>query len=154
MQIISKQLINLKLTANDKEEAIRKISNSLDEADCLYNYNDYLANVLAREEITTTGIGFGIAIPHGKTNAVKQISVSFAHLVKPIEWQSLDHEKVDLIFQLAVPENSKGDEHLKLLSALSRKLIHPDFREQIRNSKTSEQIIDLIGNSLLDAVKG
>ena len=91
---------------------------------------------------------------NGKTNVVKQISVSFAHLVKPIEWQSLDLEKVDSIFQLAVPESSKGDEYLKLLSALSRKLIHPEFREQIRNSDTSEQIIDLICIYLLDAVKG
>lgn len=92
--------------------------------------------MLDRESLTTTGVGFRIAIPHGKTDAVREASVAFARLAKPIDWEAMDGKPVDTVFQLTVPDNSKGDAHLQLLSALSRRLIHTGFRDQIRLKKS------------------
>jgi fructose-specific phosphotransferase system IIA component len=153
MEIMNEQLINLHLEAQNKQDVIKQLGKLLDAANRLNDYDSYITNVLEREQITTTGIGFGIAIPHGKTDAVKKISVVCAHLNNPIDWNSLDGQKVDLVFQLAVPESSKGDEHLKLLSALSRKLIHEEFREQIRSSKTGKEVLNLISQSLSQALE-
>ncbi|MCH4170384.1 MAG: PTS sugar transporter subunit IIA [Lactobacillus sp.] len=153
MEIVTKDIINLDLKTQDKNDAIRQLGQLLNNAGRLNDLEGYVQNVIERETLTTTGIGFGIAIPHGKTDAVKDISVAVARLHDPIDWASLDGGKVDLIFQLAVPESSKGDEHLRLLSALSRNLIHEDFRNTIRTSQTAQEVIDLISQSLTKALE-
>ncbi|VDG23800.1 PTS sugar transporter subunit IIA [Lactiplantibacillus mudanjiangensis] len=147
-QIIDTQLVDLDLNVATKAAAIAALGQRLADANRLNDYQGYIQNVNDRETLTTTGIGFGIAIPHGKTNAVKTVSVAFGKLAQPIDWDSLDGEPVNMIFQLAVPESSKGDEHLRLISALSRKLIHDDFRAQLAQATSAQTVIDLIGNSL------
>jgi len=147
-QIINTHLINLQLDVTSKEQAIEALGQLLNKEHRLNDYPAYVQNVKEREKLTTTGIGFGIAIPHGKTDAVKEVSVTFGKLKKPIDWHSLDGEPVTMIFQLAVPESSKGDEHLRLISALSRSLIHADFREKLKHAQSGQEVIDLIGNTL------
>lgn len=151
-KITDTNLIELNAHAKDKQDVFCHLADLLDKDGRLNDRTEYLNNVGERENLTTTGIGFGIAIPHGKTNAVKDISVAFARLENPIDWNSLDGQPVDLVFQLAVPETCKGDEHLKLISALSRNLIHDEFREQIRNSTCQEEVLDLIMQSVGQAV--
>lgn len=72
MEIMNEQLINLHLEAQNKQDVIKQLGKLLDAANRLNDYDSYITNVLEREQITTTGIGFGIAIPHGKTDAVKK----------------------------------------------------------------------------------
>ncbi|MDV0431713.1 fructose PTS transporter subunit IIA [Lactiplantibacillus sp. DA1] len=147
-KIIVPNLINLDLKANNKQAAIKQLGCLLNDANRLRDYDAYIKNVQEREALTTTGIGFGIAIPHGKTNAVKEISVAFGRLHNPIEWESLDGKPVSMIFQLAVPESSCGDEHLRLISALSRQLIHEEFRQELQKADSSEEVLKIIGSSL------
>lgn len=147
-KVIDKNLVVLNLEATSKEEVFKKLADKLNDEGRLNNEAEYIENVKAREKLTTTGIGFGIAIPHGKTDAVKNVSVVIGKLKNPVDWNSMDHKPVSMVFQIAVPESSKGDEHLRLLSSLSRQLIHPDFRKKMLAAKSADEVIDLLGNSL------
>ena len=76
----------------------------------------------------TSSIGFLIATPHAKSVHVKEPSLAFARLKDPVQWAN---EKVQMVFQIAVPDPGQGDKHLEILAKLSRKIIHDDFREQL-----------------------
>lgn len=148
VEVISEQLIDLNIVAHSKKEVFEKLSLLLVKDGRLKDYDTYIAQVLEREEVATTGIGFGIAIPHGKTDAVKDVSVAIGKLAAPLDWNSLDGKKVQMIFLLAVPEKCKGDEHLRILSGLSRKLIHQDFRNRLFESTDGREVVELIGDTL------
>ena len=102
--------------------------------------------------MTTTGIGFGIAIPHGKSPHVKETTVAFGRLTKQVDWQSLDGENVGLVFLLAVPEDCQGDQHLKIIAGLSRKLVHQEFRNTLQQATSDQEIVNLLTDSLAGVV--
>jgi fructose-specific phosphotransferase system IIA component len=147
-EVITPAIIDLAVDAEDKASVFAHLATLLEQDRRLNDREAYLQNVQEREALATTGIGFGIAIPHGKTDAVNTVSVAIAKLAKPIDWQAMDDAPVDTVFQLAVPAASQGDAHLNLLAALSRKLIHADFRAQIKAATTPEQVIELIGSTI------
>jgi PTS system fructose-specific IIA component/PTS system nitrogen regulatory IIA component len=151
-KVITENLIDLNIEAEDKLGAIRVLSNRIEAAGRLYDGDGYLKSVIEREELTTTGIGFGIASPHGKCPHVKETTVAFGRLTNYLDWQSLDGQEVGLVFLLAVPEECKGDQHLKIIASLSRKLIHQDFRETLQNAKTKEEIVNLLNGTLAAVV--
>lgn len=152
MEIITGDLIDLNINVKNKIEAIEFLANKINDSGRLENYENYYASVIERETLTTTGIGFGIAIPHGKSPWVKETTVAFGRLNTEVDWQSLDGNKVKLVFLLAVPEQCKGDQHLKIIASLSRKLIHQDFRETLQNATCEEDIVNLLTESLAAAV--
>ena len=84
-----------------------------------------------REKTGSTGIGFGVAIPHGKSAGVSKPGLAFAKLSRPIDWDSLDGQPVSIIFMIAVPEEATSNEHLQILIEISRKLINEDFRNRL-----------------------
>jgi fructose-specific phosphotransferase system IIA component len=148
VNVIDKNLVVLDLDAKSKEEVFSRLADVLDKDGRLNDKEEYIENVKAREATATTGIGFGIAIPHGKTDAVKDVSVVIGRLKQPVDWNSMDGKPVKMIFQIAVPESSKGDDHLRLLSELSRKLIHEEFREAMFQANSVNEVLNLLGNSL------
>ena len=145
-QVITADLVCLNAEASSKEDVIRLLAEKLDHAGRLYDREEYIAEVFKREETYATGVGFSVATPHAKTDAVKTASVAFARLKKPIHWD--DGDDVTMIFQLAVPCTGAGDRHLQILAALSRKLIHDEFRDAIAAAKEPEEILALIGDHL------
>ena len=147
-RLIDIELVDLKVKAKDKKEAILSLAEILDQAGRLNNKEEYVKSVLEREELSTTGVGFGVAIPHGKTNAVKVPSLCFGRCAEKLEWESLDDKPVEVIFLIAVPENSDQDEHLHILAALSRKLMDKAFVEKIFKIQDKEQIIKLLDGLL------
>lgn len=92
---------------------------------------------LAREAQGTTGLGEEIAIPHAKTDAVTAPLVGFARSADGIDWGSLDGTRTRLVFLIAVPEAAAGDEHLRILALLSRKLMDADFRARLQGRRAS-----------------
>ncbi len=142
--LINEQIISLKLNARTKEEAIKKIAEKMKESGYISNIEKYMEAVLKREEKGSTGIGFSLAIPHGKSEGVNKPALGFAKLVEPIDWQSLDGNPVKMLFVIAVPIDQAGDEHLKILSSISRKLIHEDFRNQLIAASSSQEIINIL----------
>ncbi|KGH64192.1 PTS sugar transporter subunit IIA, partial [Oenococcus oeni] len=92
-----------------------------------------------REQEGVTGVGAGIAIPHGKSKSVTRSAVAIAELSNPVVWQSLDNNPVKYVFLLAIPEG--GDvEHLKLLSELAGILMDDDVRLKLKQSKSAKDI--------------
>ncbi|GGX76665.1 fructose-specific PTS transporter subunit EIIC [Streptomyces hiroshimensis] len=119
-----------RLAARGKEAAIREMAGLLAASGHVDDVDGLVAAALAREEMGTTGLGEEIAIPHAKTDAVSAPVVGFARS-EGIEWGALDGTKARLIFMIAVPSAAAGDEHLRILAMLSRKLMDPGFRERL-----------------------
>ncbi|MCQ8772736.1 fructose-specific PTS transporter subunit EIIC [Streptomyces telluris] len=119
-----------RLAAHGKEAAIREMAGLLAASGHVADVDGLVSAALAREEMGTTGLGEEIAIPHAKTDAVSAPVVGFARS-EGIEWGALDGTKARLIFMIAVPGAAAGDEHLRILAMLSRKLMDPAFRERL-----------------------
>lgn len=150
--IIVEDLVCLDLKANDKYGAINKLAKLLDDSNRLVDYTAYVNSVIEREELTSTGIGFKIAIPHGKCAEVKKTSIAFGRIEEGLDWGSLDNEKVHLVILLAIPCGcdgvGDGQEHLKILASLSRKLIHEDFRNTLFSCQNPKEISELLNSCL------
>lgn len=99
--------------------------------------------ILEREKLGTTGVGQGVAIPHGKMPGIDKITGVFAHLVKPIDFDAVDQQPVDLIFLLLAPENA-GADHLKALARVSRLLRDKTICEKMRGTKDSDALYALL----------
>ena len=99
--------------------------------------------LVERERLGTTGVGQGIAIPHGRMAEAKAISGIFARLENGIDYEAVDSQPVDLVFMLLAPENA-GADHLKALARVSRLLRQSDLREQLRKARTADAIHALL----------
>lgn len=141
-EITGSNLVILDVECGAKEEVINSLSQRLQQDDRLNDINGYINEVFNRESIYPTAVGFNVAIPHGKCDAVKTTSIAFARLSNAIKW--CDEENVNMVFLLAVPSSEAGNKHLELLAALSRKLMHADCREKLQSASTAEEIVSLL----------
>lgn len=145
--LFNEQLITLELKAEEKKAVIEELSGLLMENGCITNTKTFVQDVLTRENLSSTGIGFGVAIPHARSMAVNRPALAFGRSGAGINWNSLDGQPVHMVFLIAVPAESTENEHLKILSALSRKLIHEDFRRRLQEAQDELQIVaTLTGN--------
>ncbi|GGC99294.1 PTS 2-O-a-mannosyl-D-glycerate transporter subunit IIABC [Thalassobacillus devorans] len=135
-------LISTDLTFSTKDEVIRYLVNQLSEAGKLHSEEDFYQAVIERETLSPTGFEGGLAIPHGKSSAVKEASFAVATLRKPLEdWESIDEEnKVELVMLLAIPENEAGSTHLSLLSELMTRLADPKYKSRLVQASSSEAL--------------
>ncbi|CAM0496383.1 PTS sugar transporter subunit IIA [Thermoanaerobacter kivui] len=129
-----------------KEEAIIKLAELAQKEGKITSVEEYARSVLDREKAYTTGVGNGIAIPHGKSKAVKEAMIVFGKTTDGIEWDSLDGKPVNLIFLLGVPEENVDNVHLKILSQLSRKLMNDSFIEMLKKAVTVEEILNALSD--------
>lgn len=104
--------------------------------------------LMAREQLGTTGVGLGVAIPHGKFKDLKRIYGFFARLRKPVDFDAVDDQKVDLMFLLLVPEDA-GAEHLKALARVSRLLRNEAVCEKLRGSDGRDSLIALLTDAII-----
>jgi PTS system fructose-specific IIA component len=139
--ILTKDTINLQLNADSKTSAIEQMVSLLAEQGYVSDAGQFLADILKREESGSTGIGFGVAIPHGKSAGVTKPALAFVKFAQPVEWQSLDSKPVSMAFLIGVPQEQAGQEHLKILTTLARKLIHESFREQLLQAAAPEDVL-------------
>ncbi|NLP45536.1 MAG: PTS sugar transporter subunit IIA [Epulopiscium sp.] len=146
--LINKNLIEMNLTSKTRDEVIQALAKLAYQEGRVSDIEKYVQAVLKRENEYSTSVGFGVAIPHGKTNAVKEPFLGFAR-VKEVDWAAPDKNPIDLVFIIGVPEEQSGNEHLKILAKISRKLMKEDFRSSLRNADTKESILNIIQ----DAVK-
>lgn len=129
--ITSLELIDIKLAGSTRDDVIDEMIQKLDDAGVLVSTSEFKQSILNREQESSTGIGMNIAIPHGKSIAVKRPSVVFGLKKDGVDCNSLDGTDAKLIFMIAVPKDSEGNEHLKILQMLSRKLMNESYREQL-----------------------
>lgn len=141
--LLKKEGIELDVNVNNKAEAIDKLVDLMDATKNLNDKEEYKKTVLAREELSTTGIGDGIAIPHGKTKAVSKAGLSSMVVKNGVDYDSLDGMPAKLFFMIAAPE-SADTLHLEVLSRLSTILMDEGFREKLINAKDKEEFLRLI----------
>ncbi|MFJ4472615.1 fructose-specific PTS transporter subunit EIIC [Streptomyces sp. NPDC089424] len=125
------ETVRARLGARDRDAAIREMAELLARSGKVTDVDALVRTALRREEQGTTGLGEGIAIPHAKTDAVKAPVVGFARSDEGVDWDSPDGTRARLVFMIAVPEAAAGDEHLRILALLSRKLMDAGFRERL-----------------------
>lgn len=131
MDLINENLIIPELELIDKEEIIKTMANLMKENDRLSDLDVYVEEVLEREKLGATAVGYGVGIPHGKTDAVKEPTLAFTKTKELVRWGDEEEDEVNLIFMIAVPESAASNEHLKILATLSRKLMNEDFRKSL-----------------------
>ena len=141
--LLSEKTININLNANDKHEAISKMVDLIAKSNNITDVEGFKEEVLKRENISSTGIGEGIAIPHAKSEYVISPTIAIGIFPKKIDYSSVDSEKVDLIFLLAAPRNN--DDHLEVLSKLSSFLLDEKFVYDVRHVNNPIETIN-VGN--------
>lgn len=142
-QLLKLEGIQLELSSLNKESVLKELAALLEKTDCLNDQEQFLQAIWEREAKSSTGIGFGVAIPHGKSNAVKRAGIAFGYSKGGIDYQSLDEKPAHIFFMIAVPEASE-DEHLQVLAKLSRMLVYEDFRQQLAHLTSKENLIEII----------
>ena len=141
--LLKKEGIELNVKINNKSEAINRLVDLMDNTGNLSNKEEYKKTVLAREELSTTGIGDGIAIPHGKTSAVKKAGLSAMVSKEGIDYDALDGKPAHLFFMIAAPE-AASNLHLDVLARLSTILMDESFRLELINAKDKDEFLRLI----------
>lgn len=132
------------LAAGSKEAAIREMAEMLAATGNVRDVDELVRVALDREARGTTGLGESIAIPHAKTDAVERPTVGFARSDAGIEWGSPDGTRARLVFMISVPEAAAGDEHLRILALLSRKLMDADFRDRLQSAPDVPAVLDVL----------
>lgn len=135
--------INLEIKAKSKDEVISEMIEMLEDDHILNDKEMYKKAIYAREKMSSTGIGFGIAIPHAKTSAVNKPRVAFGLSKEGVDYDSEDGEKVDLIFMIAVSDTD-NNLHMQTLAKLSRKLINPVFRNSLIQCENKKEVLALL----------
>lgn len=143
VDLLHKQGMNLNIKPSSKAECINILVDLMDKTGNLSDKEEYKKAILAREDLSTTGIGDGIAIPHGKTNAVKKASLAAAVCKDGVDYDSLDGMPANLFFMIAVPDNS-DNLHLEVLARLSTILMDEEFRKKLINCTNKDEFLKLI----------
>lgn len=142
-ELLGKDTIKLNLKANSKMEVLDQLVDVLYDAGRLNDKELYKEEILKRESLSSTGIGEGIGIPHGKTSAVKKASLALGIFRDGVDFDSLDGAPVNIVFMIAAPEGA-NNEHLETLSRLSVLLMNPEFKEGLLSSKAPEDVFSLL----------
>ena len=140
--LYSENLITLNLDANSKEEVISIMSDLLKSENRITSITDFKESIYERETESTTEVGEDTAIPHGRSECVLYNSVCISSLKKPVIWNEVTGETVEIIFMLAVKKDST-DTHIEILSDLASKIMEEGFIDKIKSSNNKTEIYKL-----------
>ncbi|RSJ31428.1 fructose-specific PTS transporter subunit EIIC [Streptococcus gordonii] len=140
--LLRKDVMLLDLQATEKTAVIEEMIKSLVDHGYVTDFEAFKEGILAREALTSTGLGDGIAMPHSKNSAVKEATVLFAKSNKGVDYESLDGQPTDLFFMIAAPEGA-NDTHLAALAELSQYLMKDGFADKLRQVTSPDQVIVL-----------
>ncbi|WP_122640507.1 PTS fructose transporter subunit IIABC [Romboutsia sp. Marseille-P6047] len=141
--LIDKKSINLNLKSSNKPDVIDELVELMDDSGNLNNKDEYKKAILSREELSTTGIGEGIAIPHAKTKAVNKAYLATGVSKEGIDYEAFDGSLAHLFFMIAAPDGA-NDTHLQVLARLSTILMDEEFRKKLINASSKDEFIELI----------
>ena len=142
-EIFSPQLIVSDLKAHDKKGVLEELSQVITEQNPSLNKRSLLQVLLERERLGSTGIGDGIALPHGKLAELSNLLISFGRSTSGLDFDSIDEQPAYLFFLLLAPENSAGM-HLTALAKISRMLKDANFRQRLMGAKSKDEIYKVI----------
>jgi PTS system, fructose subfamily, IIA component len=147
-QILNEDLIDLDLQAVTKAEAIQELTELLSQKGNVTNANVFIEDVYKREAEGQTGLGGGIAIPHGKSDVVKATSIAVGRTKYGLEWESLDDKPVHVIILFAVRNIDKTTVHLKLLSQVAVALADDETLAKLLVTNDKAEVIRLLSNRI------
>ncbi|HBB1747274.1 TPA: PTS 2-O-a-mannosyl-D-glycerate transporter subunit IIABC [Escherichia coli] len=135
--------LNARFTS--REEAIHALTQRLAALGKISSTEQFLEEVYRRESLGPTALGEGLAVPHGKTAAVKEAAFAVATLSEPLQWEGVDGpEAVDLVVLLAIPPNEAGTTHMQLLTALTTRLADDEIRARIQSATTPDELLSAL----------
>jgi PTS system nitrogen regulatory IIA component len=139
MDILVKDAVILDLASGTKVEVLQEMSSAISVAIPSIKSERLLEVLIEREELQSTGIGEGVAIPHGKMPGLDRLIASFARSSEGVDFSSIDGQSTQLFFLLVVPEHS-GGQHLKALARISRFFRDADFRKKLADAQSRDDI--------------
>ena len=137
--ILQPDCLIVPLQADDKKSAIFQLADRLCEKGGIPDAEALKEAIWKRETVRTTGIGGGVAVPHGKTEHVPQLKMAIGRTAQPLEFGAIDRNPVELIILLASPVDQTGP-HIEALSRISRMLIDPDIRDEMKSLPDAEAL--------------
>jgi len=136
-------LIIFDLKAKAKDEIIEELVELVNTSNMVTDKNSLLKDIKERENLVTTGIGYGVAFPHAKTKSVKGIVIAFGRSNKGIDFEAIDHKPVFLFFLIAAPEDAIGA-HLNVMSRLSYLMKSEENRQKLMKATSPGEVLELI----------
>ena len=143
MDILVRDAMILDIAATEKQEVLEELSSALAAAEPGFDAERLQGILLERETLQSTGIGDGVAIPHGKMPGLPRLVASFARSTAGVDFQSIDGQPTQLFFLLVVPEHS-GGQHLKALARISRFFRDAAFRKSLLEAGSLDEILQII----------
>ena len=144
-EMVNEKLVNFGYEAKTKDDVIKGLGKMMYDAGKVNDLNKYIEGLYEREAVFSTGVGNGGAIPHCKSDCVREAAFTLVKLKNPVEWETLDGRPVDYVIMLAAP-NTSDNVHLEMLSKLAANLMDDDFRETLKGTSTVEEIKQLISS--------
>lgn len=144
--LLSPDRVYSTVRASSKKRLLEQVSDALVRNDASLSAREVFESLCARERLGSTGLGHGVAIPHGRISGQAAVQAVFIRLAKPLDYDSADGKPVDLLFGLVVPENCTGD-HLKLLSQIAEQFSDDELLEAIREAKDNVEILELLNGT-------
>jgi mannitol/fructose-specific phosphotransferase system IIA component (Ntr-type) len=141
--ILSSECIRLPLRAREKMAAITELVDLLAETGMITNRNEVLDAVRAREQQRSTGIGQGLAVPHGKSHGCQRLVMAIGKPAEPIEFNAIDHRPCSLIVLLTSPHDKTGP-HIQALAGISRLWQNPAFRQAVDQAESADDLYNAI----------
>jgi fructose-specific phosphotransferase system IIA component len=138
-------LVKFGISATTKEDVIGELVELAAGSNMIKDHDILLADVRQREELVTTGVGYGVAFPHAKTKSAKGIVIAFGRSEKGIDFDAMDHKPVKLFFLIAAPEDAIGA-HLNVMARLSYLMKSEENREKLLNASSPGDVLELMDN--------
>ena len=142
-QLLSLDRVLIGVDVSSKKRLLEQLSELLVMGDNNLDADQVFNSLLARERLGGTGLGHGVALPHGRLQGLQDTLAVFIHSGRGVDFDAPDQQRVDLIFALAVPEQA-ADEHLDLLAQLAGLCRDPEQREALRAAQSSDEVIAVI----------
>ena len=142
-EIINVNRIKSGINVKSKKRALEALSELVAQDQNQLDSSNIFDSLISRERLGATGVGYGIAIPHGRIKNCKKITGAFIQLNQGVDFVDVDNQPVDMMFALVVPEEST-DEHLQVLALLASMFNEESFREKLRKSESNEETYQLL----------
>lgn len=139
-ELLTADRIRIPLGGRTKDDLLRELVELATAGQDPAVGTSVLAAVRERETVLSTGIGDGVAVPHGKTPSLEALTMAAGALGQPVDFDALDGEPVDLVFLLVGPENAAGG-HVRALGRIARLLRRPELRDRLRRSRSREEFL-------------
>jgi fructose-specific phosphotransferase system IIA component len=144
-QILQPNCVKVPVESKDKDAVITELVDLLDANGLLLDRDVALKAVLTRERTRSTGTGAGIAIPHGKCNAVKKLVMAIGIAHEPIEFESVDGKPVTILMLLVSPADQTGP-HIQALARISKLMLDEEFKQKLEKAASSDEVYELLNN--------